>query len=250
MGCRSICTRAQVWPRRARVQIAARSGTTGSPQRRPVRDGLYFHAEAMGALSDDERQPLGGAKAAHGCRSTSLFRMILIETVICLVWACFEIVNVILKVLEVMYRLFDACVGLLQPKDPPRHVVIVGASFGGLAAQRELSGRRDVKVTLIDFKRYFEYTPGVPLPPCAASRVAVDSRISPLPEANVASAPCRTEKRTGRFLCASEARPSRAHRPSAVSSSPPSSASSPASYRPRATRWTPPSPHTHFVSRS
>jgi len=125
----------------------------------------------MGALSDDERQPLGGAKSAQGCKSPSLFRVILIESVIYLLWACLEIVNLILKILELMYQPFHACAGLLQKNDPPKHVVIVGASFGGLTAQRELSGRRDVKVTLIDFKSYFEYTPGVPLSPCAAPRV-------------------------------------------------------------------------------
>ena len=117
----------------------------------------------MGALSDtDERQPLSSAKAADGCRSPSKFRVILIESVICLLWASFEIVDVILKVPEFFYRPFDACMGMLRSNDPPQHVVIVGASFGGLAAQRELSRRRDVKVTLIDFKSYFEYTPGGP----------------------------------------------------------------------------------------
>ena len=50
---------------------------------------------------------------------------------------------------------------LTPEKNEDKHVVIVGASFGGLAAQRELSGHRGLKVTLIDFKRYFEYTPGV-----------------------------------------------------------------------------------------
>lgn len=49
----------------------------------------------------------------------------------------------------------------LRPKtDAPRpSVVIVGASFAGLWAQRALSGRFDV--TVVDLKDYFEYTPGV-----------------------------------------------------------------------------------------
>ena len=133
----------------------------------------------MGGLSDDERQPLGGGKTAHGC-GPSLVRVILIESVIYLLWAILEIVNAVLKVLELMYRPFDACAGLLKPNDSPKHVVIVGASFGGLAAQRELAGRRDVKVTLIDFKSYFEYTPGVPPSLRASSRLF----LSPLSEAS------------------------------------------------------------------
>ena len=132
----------------------------------------------MGGLSDDERQPLGGGKAPHGC-GPSLFRVVLIESMICLLWAILEIVNAILKLLELIYRPFGACAGLLKPNDPPKHVVIVGASFGGLAAQRQLSGRRDVKVTLIDFKSYFEYTPGVPFSPTRSSTPLVGSSVTP-----------------------------------------------------------------------
>ena len=137
------------------------------PPKRALRAIIFG---AMGGLSDDERQPLGGGKTANSC-GPSLVRVILIESVIYLLWAILEIVNAVLKVLELMYRSFDACAGLLKPNDSPKHVVIVGASFGGLAAQRELAGRRDVKVTLIDFKSYFEYTPGVPPSPRASSRL-------------------------------------------------------------------------------
>lgn len=42
-----------------------------------------------------------------------------------------------------------------------KRVVVVGASFGGLAVQRELVGRRDLAVTVVDVKDYFEYTPGI-----------------------------------------------------------------------------------------
>lgn len=162
----------------------------------------------MGGLSDDERQPLGGGKAAHGC-GPSLVRVIVIESVIYLLWAILEVVNVILKVLELMYRPFDACAGLLAPNDSPKHVVIVGASFGGLAAQRELAGRRDVKVTLIDFKSYFEYTPGV-RPPHARSP-APSSRLLPYP-------PLRSQRlpRTGAPLLREAVLPPRAHLQAAV----------------------------------
>ena len=144
--------------------------TSPSPaQPGALRAATFYISGAMGGLSDDERQPLGGGKAPHGC-GPSLFRVVLIESMIWLVWAILEIVNAILKLLELIYRPFGACAGLLKPNDPPKHVVIVGASFGGLAAQRQLSGRRDVKVTLIDFKSYFEYTPGVPPSPRAVPR--------------------------------------------------------------------------------
>ena len=68
-------------------------------------------------------------------------------------WLLLEVANIVLHVVAWPAR----CVR----KEATKHVVVVGASFGGLAVQRELSGRRDVKVTLVDFKDYFEYTPGV-----------------------------------------------------------------------------------------
>ena len=163
-ACYTPCTRAlgSFW--RGRRKYLARRPAPGRPGAT-----TFYISGAMGGLSDDERQPLGGGKAPHGC-GPSMFRVVLIESMIYLLWAILEIVNAILKLLELIYRPFGACAGLLKPNDPPKHVVIVGASFGGLAAQRQLSGRRDVKVTLIDFKSYFEYTPGVPPSPRAVPR--------------------------------------------------------------------------------
>ena len=69
------------------------------------------------------------------------------------------LVNGVLHVVNALWYVVDAC--RMSPNEKPKEVVIVGASFGGLAAQRELSGRRDVTVKLVDFKDYFEYTPGV-----------------------------------------------------------------------------------------
>jgi len=48
---------------------------------------------------------------------------------------------------------------LSKHSSPQPSVVIVGASFAGLACQRLLSN--DFNVTLIDYKSFFEYTPGV-----------------------------------------------------------------------------------------
>lgn len=52
-------------------------------------------------------------------------------------------------------------------KPPPASVIIVGASFAGLAAARTLlhaphaKNRRALRVTLIEPRDYFEYTPGI-----------------------------------------------------------------------------------------
>ena len=87
-------------------------------------------------------------------------RTIVIEGVIWLAWVILEGADAVLRVLGAVCGLHTLCFGRPRNKKE-QHVVIVGASFGGLTAQRELSGRRDVKVTLIDFKDYFEYTPGI-----------------------------------------------------------------------------------------
>ena len=53
---------------------------------------------------------------------------------------------------------------MLQRSTPPRKtVVVVGASFGGLTALRELMPHTNelFDIVLIDFKDYFEYTPGI-----------------------------------------------------------------------------------------
>jgi len=112
---------------------------------------------ASDGFGADELRPTHGTS---GQASYSL-RSITVELTVFLVWACLLIVNALLYVLTAVCRLLFNCVGVLRSQDARRHVVVVGASFGGLAAQRELSGRRDVKVTLIDFKNYFEYTPGI-----------------------------------------------------------------------------------------
>jgi NADH dehydrogenase FAD-containing subunit len=50
---------------------------------------------------------------------------------------------------------------------PPASVIIVGASFAGLAAARTLlharhgKDKRPLRVTLIEPRDYFEYTPGI-----------------------------------------------------------------------------------------
>jgi len=52
-------------------------------------------------------------------------------------------------------------VKLFRPQKRKKEVVVVGASFGGLAVRGGLAGRSDVNLTIVDFKDYFEYTPGI-----------------------------------------------------------------------------------------
>lgn len=103
--------------------------------------------------------------SAKPARGTSAVRKAVVDSVIFVVWAILEYVDIILLVSQAWLRAlwwpFGACMAAVRSEEKPRHVVIVGASFGGLAAQRSLSGERGVKVTLIDFKSYFEYTPGI-----------------------------------------------------------------------------------------
>lgn len=106
----------------------------------------------VGVHRTEPLQPASHAKASCNVRR------IVVESFIWLAWAILELVDALLRVVGAVWRLTGACE---SSPTTEKHVVIVGASFGGLAAQRELCGRRDVKVTLIDFKNYFEYTPGI-----------------------------------------------------------------------------------------
>lgn len=69
--------------------------------------------------------------------------------------------NVIDWCMQLLQFVFSPLPHLFSRRTHSKDIVIVGASFGGLAALQELKGRRDVRVTLVDFKEYFEYTPGV-----------------------------------------------------------------------------------------
>ncbi|CAJ1397633.1 unnamed protein product [Effrenium voratum] len=47
----------------------------------------------------------------------------------------------------------------MEDEATKRHVLVIGAGLGGLAAVREL--RRGFQVTVVDAKEYFEFTPGI-----------------------------------------------------------------------------------------
>jgi len=81
-------------------------------------------------------------------------RKLLFHVAIWAVWLLLEAANIPLTI-------FRALSSLLRPSSvegKPR-VVIVGGSFAALAAYRHLA--RQFRVTLVDFKQYFEYTPGI-----------------------------------------------------------------------------------------
>jgi len=80
------------------------------------------------------------------------------EASIFLVWLLLVSVD---APLTLLLKLWRRLTGLTRSNVHKKDVVIVGASFGGLAVKRELAGRRDLDVTLVDFKDYFEYTPGI-----------------------------------------------------------------------------------------
>ena len=110
-------------------------------------------------LHDAERLEAARYPSSLPPKPTRGLREHAIDACINIIWGAFMLVNLLLQGLNALWAVIEAC--RMKPTEPPKTVVIVGASFGGLAAQRELSGRRDVKVKLIDFKNYFEYTPGV-----------------------------------------------------------------------------------------
>ena len=73
-----------------------------------------------------------------------------------------EVVDALLVAMTAVYSAVAAAFRVLpftrRVESPRPSVVIVGASFAGLWAQRSLCNRFDV--TLVDMKEYFEYTPG------------------------------------------------------------------------------------------
>ena len=71
-----------------------------------------------------------------------------LDATINVVWVLLMLINAVLRLIQLPWRLLTAAYELLTrgQQDPPAEVVIVGASFAGLACFRELSGRRDCKV--------------------------------------------------------------------------------------------------------
>ena len=102
---------------------------------------------------------------------TGWLRLQFVRGVVTSILFLLSVVDVLMVCTGVLYRAGLECIthmrslslapGIIaHPGQGPRaKVVIVGGSFSGLRAQRELSSRFDV--TVVDIKEYFEYTPGV-----------------------------------------------------------------------------------------
>jgi len=65
--------------------------------------------------------------------------------------------NIVLHVIQLPVQAYQTMTA--KPTHKRKRVVIVGASFAGLWCQRNLC--KDFDVTVVDYKRYFEYTPGI-----------------------------------------------------------------------------------------
>ena len=73
-----------------------------------------------------------------------------------ILWIVLEMVDVALRVISCILSV----VLRYQPSSSTKpKVVVIGGSFAGLAASQKLASKCDV--TLVDFKNYFEYTPGI-----------------------------------------------------------------------------------------
>lgn len=86
--------------------------------------------------------------------------MFILDTLFFSIDACLTIVNKGYRLLA-QRRPIGTPPGTSTPR-PRRKVVIIGAGFAGLTAQRSLSDHdEEYDVTVIDMKNYFEYTPGI-----------------------------------------------------------------------------------------
>jgi len=79
------------------------------------------------------------------------------ECTITLIEGILRVLDGAIRVIQLPFQAFNAATA--KPITQRKRIVIVGASFAGLWCQRNLC--RDFDVTVIDYKRYFEYTPGI-----------------------------------------------------------------------------------------
>jgi len=87
-----------------------------------------------------------------------LLRGAALELALWVIWLALISIDRLLRLVQLPLLAFERVPRIWGER---KRVVIAGASFGGLAVQRELVGRRDLDVTVVDVKDYFEYTPGI-----------------------------------------------------------------------------------------
>jgi len=90
---------------------------------------------------------------------TNLYELF-IDSILWLLWAILNWVDIVLVAVTDVY---NAVFSRRPPSNGTKpRVVIVGASFAGLATLRELASHsNELDITIVDYKTYFEYTPGV-----------------------------------------------------------------------------------------
>jgi hypothetical protein len=88
-------------------------------------------------------------------------RIIVIESAIWLLWALLSCIDLILvNFIKIYAPLISKGAAGEATTNKPK-VVIVGASFAGLATEHALSHHsNELDITIVDFKEYFEYVPG------------------------------------------------------------------------------------------
>ena len=116
------------------------------PRRRAVETSRLVESEPA------KRSPAKWSPAAGP------LRVFTVELAIWTLWVPLTVIDGCLTALQAVGRPLLRLLGAPKQK---RHVVIVGASFGGLAVKHDLAQCPHTRVTLVDFKEYFEYTPGV-----------------------------------------------------------------------------------------
>jgi NADH dehydrogenase FAD-containing subunit len=91
---------------------------------------------------------------------TNLYEF-LFDSTIWLLGTILNAINVVLEPLAAAAQALKSSAPSGHPKRKVR-VVIVGASFAGLEVQRTLAKHsNELDITIIDYKTYFEYTPGI-----------------------------------------------------------------------------------------
>jgi hypothetical protein len=158
------CPDLPVFPGKA-GEVLLRQSSFPTSQRSRVqarhRPALALHRHATRGL------PLMLSMAEGRPVREAAWRIAVFQTMVAVSTAVLEFTDILMRtalfVLRVLRSLLSV-VGLGASTrgsipGPRRHVVVVGASFGGLACARML--RRDFDVTIIDEHDYFEYTPGI-----------------------------------------------------------------------------------------
>lgn len=94
----------------------------------------------------------------------SPFQVAIVKGGIFVLWAILTVLDAFLVFLNRVLSKADAIIGDNVDSEKRSRVVIVGASFAGVSAYRDLirhSRRGELEITIIEYKAFFEYVPGI-----------------------------------------------------------------------------------------